>query len=365
MGQRRLQQRANQKSRQKRTDAQSGEVQAGAAGANSTTDSQNRSHASGAAIRARFACIAATASFRWSLALFLAGVVTVALALSIPHEFAFFELGFLFTLSIYDLVLAMLGISVAVGLAASRSEIYAIVACFLGVMAPMMLSFDPIFHAILQSPLGDELFLIAPIAVMLAGVVLWLPARARRIGAPVAAGVIGFSLSLFIGLDDFGIGIKEFTLTAVIGALWILLAPGLLLRNFRGPWLTIPARIIGSWLVVIGIIVLVSLYVPLGNDAPALSDPGNPDNGQLDAPALPPLDPAVEEGLEDAPDSGFELMIPEDGSNPLLNGKRLDPGPAPPLDALPDLQPNDGANDGANGGPDNLLDAGPGSGQQP
>ena len=344
MSQRRLQQKANQKSRQKRTDAQSG---VGTAGAVANVDSGAGGHATGLSpARMHFARVAATSGFRWSLALFMAGVLIVALALSIPHEFAFFELGFLFTLSIYDLVLAMLGISVAVGMASSRCEIYAVIACFLGVMAPMMLAFDPIFHAILQSPLGEALFLIAPIAVMLAGVVLWLPARARRIGAPLAAGVVGFSLSLFIGLDDFGIGIQEFTLTAVLGALWILLAPGLLLRNFRGPWLTIPARIIGSWLVVIGIIVMVSLYVPLGNDAPALADPSMPDsglnagqNGQLDAPALPPLEPAVEEGLEAAPDNGFELVIPDDGANPLLNGRPLDLGRAPRPDAVPDLGP--------------------------
>ncbi len=35
-----------------------------------------------------------------------------------------------------------------------------------------------------------------------------------------------------------------------------------MLRPFRGRWLVIPARIIGSWLMVIGVIVTVSLYVP-------------------------------------------------------------------------------------------------------
>ncbi len=61
---------------------------------------------------------------------------------------------------------------------------------------------------------------------MLAGLVLWLPGRIRRIAAPVAAAVVGFSLSLFIGLDDFGIGIKEFAFSAVLGAVWILAVPG-------------------------------------------------------------------------------------------------------------------------------------------
>jgi len=283
----------------------------------------------GEAAAARLRAGIGTGAFRIAFLIFLAGVSTVAMSLAIPHEFAFFELGYLFTLSIYDLVLAMLGLSVTIGMAERRHEVLAIVIAFLGVMAPMLLFFDPIFHAILQSPLGHELFLIAPIAVMLSGVVLWLPPSLRRFAAPVAAAVVGFSLSLFIGLDDFGIGIKEFALAAVIGALWILLVPGLMLRPFRGSWLTIPARIIGSWLMVIAVIVTVSLYVPLSPDAPPLSDPTLPEGGAtLDAPALPPLDPGIEDGLMEAP-GGFgspppdgSLPGPELGDNPLLGGGR-------------------------------------------
>jgi hypothetical protein len=288
--------------------------------------------------RALFRAGVRTRGFQLAFLVFLLGVATVAASLVIPHEFAFFELGYLFTLSIYDLVLAMLGLSVAIGMAERRSEVLAMAFAFLGIVAPMLLFFDPIFHAILQSPLGHELFLIAPIAVMLAGVVLWLPSSLRRLVAPIAAVVVGFSLSLFIGLDDFGIGIREFAFSAVIGALWILLVPGLMLRPFRGAWLTIPARIIGSWLMAIAVIVTVSLYVPLAPDAPPLApplaplaDPTQPDGGMsLDAPALPPLDPAIEEGLVEAPDSfgdpqqEEEMPAPELGDNPLLGGGRND-----------------------------------------
>ncbi|MCE1585328.1 hypothetical protein LWT77_24470, partial [Enterobacter hormaechei] len=45
-------------------------------------------------------------AFRIAFAFFFGGVSIVAASLAIPHEFAFFELGYLFTLSIYDLVLA-------------------------------------------------------------------------------------------------------------------------------------------------------------------------------------------------------------------------------------------------------------------
>lgn len=269
--------------------------------------------------RDRFRAGIATRAFKLALLVFLAGVLPVALSLSIPHDFAFFELGFLFTLSIYDLVLAMLGLSVVVGMAERGRDIGYIALAFLGVLLPMLMLFDTIFPIILQSPLGDELFLIAPVAVLLSGVALWLPRGYRIFGATLAAAVVALSLSLFIGLDDFGIGIKEFALTAVIGALWILLSPGLLLRPFRGAWLVIPARIIGSWLVVIAIIVTVSLYVPLAPEQqPPLGDPSAPDVmmpgiGSLDSPSLPPLDPAIEEGLEEAPGGdGSDLFLPRE-----------------------------------------------------
>ncbi|MDH4413773.1 MAG: hypothetical protein QE484_10720 [Rhizobium sp.] len=298
--------------------------QADAAASPATSDSSTESAAQ------RFRAGVRTRAFQAAFLVFLAGVLTVAASLAIPHDFAFFELGYLFTLSIYDLVLAMLGLSVAIGMAERRGDVIAMATAFLGVIAPMLLFFDPIFSAILQSPLGHELFLIAPIAVMLSGVVLWLPGRIRRYAAPIAAAVVGFSFSLFIGLDDFGIGIQEFALAAVLGALWILAIPGLVLRPFRGAWLTIPARIIGSWLMVIAVIVTVSLYVPLAPDAPPLADPSLPDGGvTLDAPGLPPLDPAIEDGLMEAPeqfgtppaDDGA-MPAPEFGDNPLLGGGR-------------------------------------------
>ncbi|ODS52007.1 MAG: hypothetical protein ABS40_19145 [Agrobacterium sp. SCN 61-19] len=280
-----------------------------------------RTESKASAAAERFRTGVRTSAFRIAFAVFLAGVLTVAGSLAIPHEFAFFELGYLFTLSIYDLVLAMLGLSVAIGMAGRRSEVLSIAGAFLGVLAPVLLFFDPIFSAILQSPLGHELFLIAPIAVMLSGMVLWLPAFIRRFAAPVAAAVVSLSLSLFIGLDDFGIGIKEFAFTAVLAALWILVVPGMMLRPFRGAWLTIPARIIGSWLMVIAVIVTVSLYVPLAPDAPPLPE-------ILDGPELAPLDPAVEDGLSEAPESfdspaeGSTIPGPELGDNPLLGGGR-------------------------------------------
>lgn len=250
--------------------------------------------------RPDFRAIVASASFRRALGLLSAGMIGLLLSQGIAHDYSFLELGALFTFSVYDLALAMLGLSLGAAMAETRLDFGAIVGVFLGVLLVMLSFFDPIFGVILASPLGEVLYLIAPTAVMLTGAALWLTGRYRQWAIMLAAGVVAFSFSLFVGLDDMGVGLVDFAFGTVISALWLVLAPALLLRHFRGPWLLIPSRIVGSWLIVIGVIVLVSLYVPLPSKAPPLPDPSQPDGGVI------------------------ELQVPEDGSAPTLNGEVLD-----------------------------------------
>lgn len=250
--------------------------------------------------RPDFAQIFANPSFRRSLWLLNAGVIGLLLSQGIPHDYGFLELGALFTLSVYDLALAMLGLALGAAMAETRRDFVAVVGAFLGVLVVLLTFFDPIFRVILSSPLGEVLYLIAPTAVMLTGASLWLTGRYRQWAVMLAAAVVAFAFSLFVGLDDIGVGLLDFAFGTVMSALWLVLAPALMLRHFRGPWLKIPSRIVGSWLVVIGIIVLVSLYVPMPLKAPALSDPSQPDGGAI------------------------ELQIPDDGSAPTLNGEVLD-----------------------------------------
>lgn len=250
--------------------------------------------------RPDFAQIFANPSFRRSLWLLNAGVIGLLLSQGIPHDYGFLELGALFTLSVYDLALAMLGLALGAAMAETRRDFATVIAIFLGVLVIMLTFFDPIFSLILSSPLGEVLYLIAPTAVMLTGASLWLTGRYRQWAVMLAAGVVAFAFSLFVGLDDIGVGLLDFAFGTVVSALWLVLAPALMLRHFRGPWLKIPSRIVGSWLVVIGIIVLVSLYVPMPLKTPALPDPSQPDGGTI------------------------ELQIPDDGSAPTLNGETLD-----------------------------------------
>lgn len=215
--------------------------------------------------------IVRTGRFKAAVGFLALGFFLLALSQAIPHDYGFLELGGLFTLSVYDLVLAMLGLSVAAAIADTMRQFRAIVLAFVAVLVVMLLFFDRLFALILATPLGDNLFLVAPSAVILTGASLWLPGLWRQRAVTVAAGLVGFSFALFIGLDDLGVGIFRFAFGAVLEALWVILAPAFLLRQFRGPWLTIPLRIVGSWLVVIGVIVMVSLYLPMKQaDAPPL-----------------------------------------------------------------------------------------------
>ena len=273
---------------------------AAAASARSSSSAASDAPPVPAGNRPDFAAIFANPSFRRSLWLLNAGVIGLLLSQGIPHDYGFLELGALFTFSVYDLALAMLGLALGAALADTRRDFAAVVGVFLVVLVVMLIFFDPIFGVIRSSPLGEVLYLVAPTAVISTGAALWLTGPWRQWAVMLAAAVVAFSFALFVGLDDLGVGLIDFAFGTVLSALWLVLAPALMLRHFRGPWLKIPARIVGSWLVVIGIIVLVSLYVPMPLKTPALPDPSQPDGGAI------------------------ELQIPDDGSAPTLNGEVLD-----------------------------------------
>lgn len=237
-----------------------------------------------------------TPAFRWAAAWLALGFVVVLLSQAIPHDYRFLELGWLFTLSVYDLVLAMLGLSVALSMAGTPRRAAAIPLVFVAVLLPMLIFFDEVFGLIRETVLGYNLFLVAPAAVILTGLVLWLPGKWRDHAALAAAAVVAFSMSLFVGLDDLGVGISDFASGALFCAVWLVTALGLLLRLFKGPWLTIPARILGSWLAVIGVVVGVSLYLPPKREAPPPPQTGDQNNIQLDDGTVIEIpDPSVEE----------------------------------------------------------------------
>jgi hypothetical protein len=99
-----------------------------------------------------------------------------------------------------------------------------------------------------------HLFLTGPISCLAIGLVLVPGARLLPWLLPVGAFVAGAMLSLAIFLTDPSLHDPAFTWTPLLAAFWIVTAVGLTLRAFWRGWFAIFGRILGSWLVAIGLL---------------------------------------------------------------------------------------------------------------
>jgi hypothetical protein len=98
-------------------------------------------------------------------------------------------------------------------------------------------------------------FLTGPISSVIVGVALVLPtARLRSWFLLIAAVVAGSMLAIAIEVTDPSLDDVAIPLAGVIVGFWIVAAISLTLRAFRRGWFSIPARILGSWLVAIGLL---------------------------------------------------------------------------------------------------------------
>jgi hypothetical protein len=117
---------------------------------------------------------------------------------------------------------------------------------------------------------ATHLFLTGPISYLAAGIALVVGARWRSLAAPVAAVVAGAMWALTIRLTDPSLHEFAFTFVPVMAAFWIVAAASLTLRAFRRDWFAIFGRILGSWLLAIGLLYGgASLLPPRAPPAPA------------------------------------------------------------------------------------------------
>jgi hypothetical protein len=141
---------------------------------------------------------------------------------------------------------------------------------------------------------ADHLFLTAPISSIAAGLLLIAPTRARPwLAAPVAS-LIGMMLAVSIALTDPTMNSWMVSIVGVALGLWVIVVTALSVQAFYRSWFVIALRILGSWLLAIGLLYGGSSLVK----RPAL--PSLPDeNLQAPPPAnsLPSLDQPPEPGL--------------------------------------------------------------------
>jgi hypothetical protein len=101
---------------------------------------------------------------------------------------------------------------------------------------------------------ATHLFFTGPISYLAAGAALVAGARWRDWLTPVAALIVGAMLALTIKLTDPSLHEPAYTWTPVLIAFWIVAAVRLTLRAFRRGWFSIFGRILGSWLLAIGLL---------------------------------------------------------------------------------------------------------------
>ncbi len=148
---------------------------------------------------------------------------------------------------------------------------------------------------------ADHLFMSGPISLIAAGLLLIAPTRAKAWVAAPAALLIGVMLAITIALTDPTLHSWTVSIVGVGLGLWVVVVTTLSARAFYKSWFPIALRILGSWLLAIGLLYGGASLVK----RPAL--PSLPDQN-LQAPppsnSLPSLDQPPEPGL---PPDGFRV----------------------------------------------------------
>ena len=201
--------------------------------------------------------------FRMAAVLFFTGPAAVLISQTVPHTYAFGELGFLFPFTVYDVALAILGLGVLCAGFRTNRQFVTVALAFLAALVLWLADFVGLWQVFLHHGLDEQIYLVTPAAVGLTGASLWLPRGMRYPAALLLAVLLAFDLALFIGLQEFAYNLNLFSIGGILAAAWILTAPAFLLRQFQRPWLTIAGRILGSWLVAIELLIFTFAVVPM------------------------------------------------------------------------------------------------------
>ena len=215
---------------------------------------------------ARAGVLAATQ--KWSgpalLALGLLAIAAIAL-LARESLFARWILNDVFA---PERVLPLIGLGAAGGLVGAPAAGAMLVLFGLGIAAGSV-GQDWLLWVLYNVPEGPtHLFLAGPISYLVIGLALVPGMRLLPWLLPIAAIVAGAMLSLAIMLTDPSLHDPAFTWTPVLAAFWIVAAMSLTLHAFRRGWFAIFGRILGSWLIAIGLLYGGAALAPIVKPAP-------------------------------------------------------------------------------------------------
>jgi hypothetical protein len=151
-------------------------------------------------------------------------------------------------------VLPLIGLGAAFGLLAGRAFIAALLLFVIGVVIGLVAE-DQLLWALDSVPrAATHLFMTGPISYLAAGAALVASKKWRSIVALAAAIMVGAMQALIIKLTDPSLHEPVFTWTPVLIAVWMVVSVSLSLRAFRREWFIVAGRILGSWLIAIGLL---------------------------------------------------------------------------------------------------------------
>src|SRR5262249_28723152 len=144
---------------------------------------------------------------------------------------------------------------------------------------------DALINAVLSGAATRvRLGLPGPVSCLAAGVALAASPRVRAWLLPPAALVMGAMLAIGIKLVDPSFQDLDFLRGALAASLWLVAAVALTVHLVSARWLGVAVRILGSWLIAIGLMLTVSILVPRPaiGAAPPQPAQGSGRSGSLD-----------------------------------------------------------------------------------
>jgi hypothetical protein len=169
-------------------------------------------------------------------------------------------------------VLPLIGFGVACGLVRARMLAVALALFGLGI------AFGTAVHLWLILTIYNllegttHLSLTSPVGCLVIGLALVPGARLLPWLLPIAAFVEGVTLALAVFLTDPSLHDPLFIWTPLLAATWIVLAIALTLKAFQRGWTAIFGRILGSWMVAVGVLYGGTSLLPILKPPPPPTD---------------------------------------------------------------------------------------------
>jgi hypothetical protein len=209
---------------------------------------------------------------RWSgPTLFAVGLIGIA-AIALMARINPFAGWFLFHALAPERLLPLIGLGTACGLVGARIFAVTVVLLGLGIAGGFAAQgwLIAMIYTITEGP--TYLFLTGPISCLAIGLALVPGARLLPWLLPVAAFIAGVMLALAVFLTDPSLHDPLYVWTPLLAAIWITGAVALTLHAFRRGWFAIFGRILGSWLVAVGLLYGGASLLPILKPPPPPTD---------------------------------------------------------------------------------------------